>query len=389
MFTQHGSPYEFVPLEYFHTTAAETVFGSQLDSFGYPEIPTIYGPVAMLVFGAAALLAPANMWVLKLFLVLAELLALVGLRRVLPERGWALCALCPLLIFEVWANLHIDAVALACMVGALACRWPNAQSALGQVGSAQSVRAGILAGLALSCRLHAFPLVFLWVWWYRDWRLAVTALGTSLCCYTPFFWMGSAAGLDVSQSFLAYWWYNAFVLQAAGWLTAPFVSMEQLRWLMLTAAVLVLVWWASRGPLRPPWQFTTGLVTSEENAVNGNQLTVQSDQQWRSAVSMPPADWLYGLLLLAGPVLNPWYALWVVPWACHRREGWTLALVGAASLGYVNYGNLGWYTGEEPGVTPFNHPVWVPALQWGILLLGILVSWRQARKISPSLRGIN
>ena len=76
----------------------------------------------------------------------------------------------------------------------------------------------------------------------------------------------------MSQAFLTHWWYNAFILFAA----VQIVPYEVARWLLLASAGGLAALWAWRGPLRPP-----------------------SDGQ-----PLVPADWLYGVFLLVGPVLE-------------------------------------------------------------------------------------
>ena len=188
MFVQEGTPYDRVPLEYFADTEAQQRFGERLDDFGYPEIPTIYGPVAMVMFAAGAIIAPANMWVLKALIAGSELLGLACARKLLPERGWFIYALCPLILFEIWANMHLDALAVSCALLGLVFLQRTPVTARSPIIT--SVIASVCFAVALACRLHALPLVVLAAWWYRDWRLLpITGLLT-LGIYLPFFLQG-------------------------------------------------------------------------------------------------------------------------------------------------------------------------------------------------------
>ena len=325
MFRVHGSPYDLIPLDYFGTAESEELFGDRLDSFGYPEVPTIYGPVAMVTFAFSALIAPAHLWALKAVLALAELLTLIFLRRLLPLRSWALYALCPLPLFEIWVNVHLDALAIALAIGALFCLHLRGNS------WRRTLAVSVLLGLAVACRVHALPLIVIVAWWYRQWRLLPLSLVVAVACYAPFWWSGSSAGLDVSHSFVSHWWYNAFILLVA----EKFLSYEMARWVLLGMAGGLCCWLCWRGPLRPL-----------PNPVVASQRYLHHSQH-SPYPHIVPADWLYGILLVVGPVLNPWYLLWLLPFALARREGWTLALIIAASCGYANVGNLGWFTGTE------------------------------------------
>ena len=73
-----------------------------------------------------------------------------------------------------------------------------------------------------------------------------------------------------------------------------------------------------------------------------------------------PGDRLYGLLLLLSPVVNPWYLLWLLPFAAIRPSPWAWTASVAVLLSYATGLNL-----EDFAMHPFGHPWWVPPLQYG------------------------
>ncbi len=44
-----------------------------------------------------------------------------------------------------------------------------------------------------------------------------------------------------------------------------------------------------------------------------------------------------GVILLMGPVLNPWYVTWLVPFLCFERRPAWLVLTGTVAISYVYF----------------------------------------------------
>jgi hypothetical protein len=90
-------------------------------------------------------------------------------------------------------------------------------------------------------------------------------------------------------------------------------------------------------------------------------------------------DAVFGLVLTASAVVNPWYLLWIVPFAALQptRTAWT-ALI-AVSLSYATSMNLGL---DLAG--PYDHPVWVRVVEYGAILTAFALdirsrTWRRLR----------
>ena len=106
---------------------------------------------------------------------------------------------------------------------------------------------------------------------------------------------------------------------------------------------------------------------------------------WRSAApigcatagktpgAIPRGDWIYGLFLFAAPVINPWYVLWLLPFAVVYPSFWAWTASWALLLAYITGLNLGDFNLE-----PFAHPVWVRPLEFGLILIALGVDiWRR------------
>ena len=77
-------------------------------------------------------------------------------------------------------------------------------------------------------------------------------------------------------------------------------------------------------------------------------------------------DWIYGGVLALWPVVNPWYLLWLLPFAAIRPSAWAWTASVAVLLSYVTGLNL-----NNMDMHPFGHPSWVLPLEYGLILLAL------------------
>lgn len=115
-----GNPYEFSPWEVLEEGKPElrSSLGSEeaqqtLQRIGYPQIPTIYPPLAQAVFAGGALIGGWNWTGQRSILLLVDLLTLLTLVPLVDllagRRGWiVLYAWNPLLLKEVANSAHLD-----------------------------------------------------------------------------------------------------------------------------------------------------------------------------------------------------------------------------------------------------------------------------------------
>ena len=81
---------------------------------------------------------------------------------------------------------------------------------------------------------------------------------------------------------------------------------------------------------------------------------------------MPRGDWLYGAFLAASPVINPWYLLWLLPFAAIVPSVWAWTASVAILLGYVTGLTLNDYD-----LQLYQHPSWIRPLEFGLILLAL------------------
>ena len=73
------------------------------------------------------------------------------------------------------------------------------------------------------------------------------------------------------------------------------------------------------------------------------------------------------LLLVLAPVVNPWYLLWVLPFAAIRPSLWAWTASVAVLVSYATGLNL-----QDMNLHPFGHPPWAPVLEYGMVALALV-----------------
>ena len=297
------------------------------DRINHPGIPTIYPPLAQLLFGAVGALG-GTILSAKLAWLCLDLGCGFLLSRIASHTGrnpgavlvWYLWS--PLLIVETAWSAHFDAAGLFVMAALL---W---------VASGRRVRAshpgrrrtrpvraaalGSLLGLAALTKLAPAaalpPLV-------RRHGAAAALAFAAVCAvlYLPFAGVGLGALTQGLRTYAEHWTANqgAFTLIAR-----LFPDPFQAR-----AAAAVPV------------------------------LAVIAYATWRRFAVERALLWIMGAGLLFTPTFHPWYALWVLPMAALRGSAPFLLLSGLAFLGY-----WGLAAYQLTGVWP--EPAWTRVVMW-------------------------
>lgn len=311
MLVETGSPYGVAPLAFFGDPSVPTAFADLLDGVNHPDLPTVYGPVTQLVFGLAYLIAPGSLLALKLLLVTADLALVVGMRRLLPPGRWLFLAWCPLLVQETAFNAHPEILGIALAVGALLVRDRPLTSAA-------------LIGLAVGARMLALPLVPL------------------VLRFDPRRWLAFAAALALA--------YLPFVAQGTDWSSLSLMATEW-RFNTLGLALLTMV-------LPDPAARIVGAVLVL--AVCAVLLRRDPGDGW------PRGDVMFIAFLAFAPAVNPWYALWLLPFVAMYPSRWGVAALAVVSLSYAH----GLFIS---GLPPYAHPWWVRPVEMAVVLGALVV----------------
>jgi hypothetical protein len=339
----HGiNPYKYAPtdLMVYEGKQVETLMELRDENpvffqrIGHPQVPTIYPPVAQLVFLFSGAIRPDSILFMKFIFLLFDLGALWLIVRILSALGrkaelaivygWS-----PLVLKEFSNSGHYDPVVIFFMLLSLFCYLKRRKICF-------------VCTLALSALSKFFTAVFLPVFArVLDRRHALVFLGVAGAFYFPFV-LWDQAGAEVFRGLWVYnqhWNYNASVfavIYAVLKQFAPFMA-GSLIFPKLIAAALYLAALA--------------------RLLCRNQHTDDRSLLYKCFVAL-------GLLFIVSPVADPWYFCWVVPFLCiFPYRSWIL-LSGLLALSYLNF---------QPGVfegTLFH----IPVLNW-IIYVPFLLYW--------------
>ncbi len=282
----------------------------------YSEMATLYPPLAQVVFRLSHWIAPGSVLAMKALVVGFDLLAagFIGLTLGVlgrPRTDVLLYAWNPLVVKVFAASGHVDALVVAALAATayyLAC--------------GARARAALSYGMAVLAKLS--PLILLpFVARRVGRRITALACVVILAGYIPFF----AAGRKVFDGLLIFmrqWQFNAGPFRAIQWLAGGISSEPASLARAISAAVIIAaVGWQARRD-------------------DGDQETFA-----RYGVMA------LGALVILSPVLMPWYAVWLLPFAVIAdKRVWIYfsAVVCLAFVVMVDQSEHSWTLGLEFGV---------------------------------------
>jgi alpha-1,6-mannosyltransferase len=307
---------------------------------GYPEIRTIYPPLAQYLFAIAYFIGLRTVVGLKtLFtafdvanmVVIASLLSRVG-----RPRTWALIyAWSPLAAKEFANSGHLEPVMLFFILVAFML-WLRQKPSAGWAG----------ASLAAASSVKLAPIVLAPIGWrLGGWKSVAWATGVFVALYLPF----AAAGKLLfagAAAYARYWTFNdgafALISRVSSWVVpgASDLAVSPARVVATLAVVGYAIWAALR------------LEAADRPAVLGAARNV-----------------LAASVLLA-PAVDPWYVCWLLPFLCAAPSVGLLLFAVTCNLSYLYYVHR-------------SFPVWIPLVEYVpvyLLLIGEFCRMVRARR---------
>lgn len=310
-FAESGNPYGAAPAEFFGDESIPPEQQRILDSVNHPHLATVYGPAAQWGFRLAHAISPASILPWKLLLMLADLAVIALLARIAAPANVLLYAWCPLLIQETAFNAHPEALGVLAMVAAIQCSLAG-RAALS--GAAIALAAGVkLTGGLLAPFL----------WWRSGWKAVAGTFAGVLALWGPFWMRGSLAELPALAAMSREWEFNSSIFGLLSWVAGR----EWAQWLCLAGLAAIVI--------------------HQARSIRGGVQPLRGDR-------------VYGGFILLAPVVNPWYLLWLLPFAAIRPRAWTLAALALVSVSYLH--GLNWGGGS---LGPYEHPPWLRPLEYG------------------------
>ena len=331
IFVTMGSPYDLIPEDFF-----DRDFGASynwiLGQINYPDIATVYGPSAQWVFALSYIIAPGEVWPLQLLIASADILLIVLLRKFTSTNNVLLYAWCPLVIKETVFSVHFDGIGVCLLIAAWLCCHRN-----------RFYFAGAL--LAMAAGVKVFALVAIPFFLRFRWRGWLAFLGGAILISLPFgilpAWLPS--GL---QAMNTQWLFNAplysLLLNAFSYSTVK----------VLLQGVFILVW---------ACYLTRQLFFADS---------------WQH----PRLDWVFAGLLLCIPALNPWYLLWLLPFAVINPSRWAWMSASCVLLAYAIGLNL-----PEQELSPYEQLPLTMLIEFSLIAFAVFLDLRsRANRATPS-----
>ena len=324
LFWQFGSPYGVTPEWVLEQRDLPEQCRRLSLLVNYPQLATIYPPVMQGVFALAYWLSPANITALQALLVLCDLALILLLCRRVRAANVMLYAWCPLAFKEIALSAHPDIIGLAFLFAALFCM-AGKRTRMAAIFSAAACAGKIFAWLIVPFILLQLTL--------RE-RLI---FGLTLAAfYLPFFIRG-ATEFATLGIFAAQWEFNSSLFLVARTLLPD----QAARWVCL--GLFGIVWLS---------------------IFNRYRLTAALTGQW----SMPPGVAIFTAFFLLSPVVNPWYLLWLLPFAAMQHQLWPWVWAVSVALTYVVGVNL-----IESELAAYEIARWAYLLQFGLLSSAMLL----------------
>ena len=328
VFATTGNPYVTIPASYF-SVGLPADMEMILNRINYPDIPTIYGSLCQYLFLIANYFRPHQVFVLKALLLCANTMSALMMLRLTRPSYFLLFAWCPLLIIQSVYELHMDAFGMFLLIVAIylyATTNPKAS-----IDQSKHMIAMIFSGLAIATKILAAPIVFMMLIRYRlkYWFLL---LATIAFMYAPLSLMTQLHNPHEINMFFSNWIFNSSAYELFQYFIGPIAG--RLLSLFLFASLIAY-------------------------------LCI--DQQ-KGIKRIPRGDIILGVLFLLSPVMNPWYLVWLLPFAAIYPARWSWIALMAVNLSYIN----GYYMVSEH-LAPYQIPLIIQVIEYGAVFLAALI----------------
>lgn len=331
-FFQDGTPYGTTPESFFLDAAIPLAFQDILGQINHPDLPTIYGPITQLAFLLSYLLKGGSIIALQSILVAIDLLLVFLLTRLTDTRNVLLYAWCPLVIKEIAFTAHPEGIGICLVIAAVLL-----------TGKKLFTWSAICLALAVGAKVFALALVP-FVLKRAKLKHWLVFLGTLCLLYLPFVLHGETE-FDSLITFAREWEFNASLFAVISTVLSP----TQTKLILAILGIAIWLWWFAKFDPRQ--------------------------------TKVPRGDHVYGLFLLVVPVINPWYVLWILPFATIYLSRWAWTASIAVLLAYTTGLNLG-----NLEMQAYAIPWWVTVLEFSAVAIALAWDVKLAQRRSEDTR---
>lgn len=292
----------------------------------HPDHPGIYPPVAQLFFRAVTLVA-STVWGMKLALVLCDVGVLILLARITRDARTGVRALvaygyCPLVLTAIAVEGHLDSLMLLFCTAAMVA-----------ADRKRLLLAGAFVGIAASAKVVALALVG-WIG-IRKPVAGLLAIAVFALAFVPF----AGGGMTGARNLIGFGVTGEPSFGMLPTLLGSMSGSSVVRWGALGAFAMAAV-----------------VIARKARALHAASMRT------------------FEALLLALPVVHPWYFSWAL---CGRGDGVPIRVIAGAAL-FVVY-----YEAERMRAVAggWSMPAWAPVVFWcGYLGVGVVVGLSTLRR---------
>jgi len=321
IFFESGNPYQYAPSAYFTDTSIPDIYQNLLNQINYPDIKTIYAPLLQYSFWLSHGLFPADILGLKIIYSLCNLAIIFMLIKLTKARNILLYAWNPLIIKEVAFTAHPDILGIVFLIAVI------------YFFTTQPKTAAIFLGLSVCCKPFAWIIAIYILFRFKLTQFIVFFLTIALM-YSPFIMAGNeSAGLF---SFGNHWEFNAAIYSLFTYAIPNHYA--KILCGMLFIGVMVAYFMQFR----------------------------------KTTVANIRGDLLIGSLLLLSPVINPWYLLWVLPFAAMLNYITPWVISFALLFSYFSGINL-----YSEHLQAYQLAIWVKPMEFTLLVCAMAYDIRK------------
>lgn len=325
-----GSPYSEPPAAAFDIDLDES-WSEVLDNINYPELKTIYGPVNQYVFALAYLVSPADVFALQVIMACVDLLIITMLARIASLWAVALYAFSPLIIKEFTMTAHPDLLSVVALLAATLA-WQRERLYIAAMALGAAVAAKLFALLLV-------PLLLRWSW--KGWLIFVATL---VALYLPI--LDRTGSLEALSAMAQQGLFNAPVY----FLLEPYVDIRVIK---ISLSIAFIAFYA--------WYFFS------------------ADYSATSNKSIPRADWIFFAMLIALPIFNAWYLVFVLVFATIYPSAWAWTASLTVLFAYATGLQL-----RGSGLQLYEQPAWALMAEFIPVLLAAVVPVLAQRASAPA-----
>jgi len=321
IFFESGNPYQYAPSAHFSDTSIPAIYQNLLNQINYPDIKTIYAPLLQYSFWLSHGLFPADILGLKIIYSLCNLAIILMLVKLTKARHILLYAWNPLVIKEVAFTAHPDILGIVFLIAAI------------YFFASQPKTAAICLGFSVCSKPFAWIIAIYILWRFKLIQFIVFLLTVAIL-YSPFIMAGNeSAGLF---AFGNHWEFNAAIYSLFSYAMPNHYAKAVCGVLFMGMMIYYFV------------------LFQKTNVANIR------------------GDLLIGSLLLLSPVINPWYLLWVLPFAAMRHYITPWVMSFALLFSYFSGINL-----HSEHLQAYQLAIWVKPVEYTLITLAIVYDIRK------------